>query len=306
MNKNNIKGSLILLLASLLWGLAFVVQRDASNKIKPFAFNGLRSLLGAVVIMLFLLVKKKVDKKPIFTLTKEYIKNAIKGGVICGTALLISVNLQQYGIAVYENGVAAEARSGFLTALYVILVPIASLVLKKRVPVLVWIAVIIATVGIYFLCLTGGFTSIYLGDVLMFSCALTFTVHIMAIDAFCEKVGGPQLSVFQFTFCGIISIILSFVFEGGFSPSTVYSALPQILYMGVFSSGAAYTLQIVGQKYAEPAIASISMSFESVFAALGAVVIVGTVPKPREILGCVLVFVAIITAQIPEFLKKDN
>ena len=299
MNKNNLKGSIILILASLIWGLAFIVQSFASKIISTFIFNGLRSLIGALAIFTFLFVKSKITNQPIFERDAAYKKNAVIGGIICGIFLCAAVNFQQAGITVYPEGAAAEARAGFLTALYVIMVPFASVIIGKRVTLPVWLGVIIAALGVYFLCLTEGFKNIYLGDILMILCAVTFTGHIMFIDYFGAKVGGPQLSCIQFIVCGVLSVILSFAFGEKTTFSTVKDALPQIIYMGILSSGVAYTLQIVGQKYAEPAIASISMSFEGVFATLGALFIMGSVPTLRETIGCVLVFIATVLAQLP-------
>ncbi len=305
--KNNLKGTLILTLGSLIWGLAFVVQSDASDKVKPFTFNSLRSLLGAFVIFIYLFIKSKTTGKPIFTHTKEYFKKTALGGILCGTFLAMSVNFQQAGLTVYPKGCAAEARAGFLTALYVIMVPIVSLVfLKKRISPIILLAVVWATFGIYLLCLSGGLSKIYSGDILMLFCAISCTLHILTVDKFGVFVGGAQLSMIQFLVCGIISGIIGLIFESDMSITNIYSALPQILYMGVLSSGLAYTLQIVGQKYAEPAVASISMSLESVFAAIGGWLIMGNGLSLREFFGCALVFVAIITAQVPEFIKKEN
>ena len=308
MNKNNIKGSLILGLASLLWGLAFVVQSDAAGKISPFIFNGLRSLVGAAAIFLYLFIKSKITKEPIFKSDKPYKKTAVSGGIVCGAVLCVAVNLQQLGITVYpESCNTVEARSGFLTTLYVVMVPIASIIIGKKVILPVWIASLFAMTGVYFLCLTNGISNIYSGDVLMILCAVTFSLHIMVVDKYGADVGGAQLSFIQFIVCGVLSIILSFIArEGHNALSDIRLALPQIIYMGIFSSGFAYTLQIVGQKYAEPAIASISMSLEGVFATLGGLVIMGSVPSVKETIGCVLVFIATITAQITPKGKKEN
>lgn len=308
MNKSNLKGSLILILASLLWGLAFLVQSNAAQKISPFIFNGLRSLVGAAALFVYILIKSKIKKEPVFKKDGSYIKSVVKGGIICGVVLCIAVNLQQYGIAVYPADCnTVEARSGFLTTLYVVMVPIASVIVGKRVTLPVWIAAVTAMAGVYFLCLTNGIANIYAGDILMVLCAATFTCHIMVVDRFGEGIGGAQLSFMQFIVCGLLSVIASFIArESNNTLSAIQSALPQILYMGVFSSGFAYTLQIVGQKYAEPAIASISMSFEGVFATLGALVIMGNIPSVYETIGCVLVFAATVIAQLPSRRKKNN
>ncbi|MBR3300345.1 MAG: DMT family transporter [Clostridia bacterium] len=308
MNKNNIKGSLILMLASLLWGLAFVVQSDAADKISPFIFNGLRSLVGAVGIFIYILIESGIKKEPVFKKDKDYKKTALSGGIICGVVLCAAVNFQQYGITVYPGScTTVEARSGFLTTLYVVMVPIASVIIGKKVTIPVWIAAVIAMTGVYFLCLTNGIKNIYFGDILMVICAVVFTMHIMVIDKFGGAVGGARLSFIQFVVCGVLSVVLSFIVgESNNTLTAIKNALPQIIYMGVFSSGFAYMLQIIGQRYAEPAIASISMSLEGVFATLGGLVIMGSIPSVSETVGCILVFIATMTAQLPGMGRKKN
>ena len=312
--KSNLKGSLILCLAALLWGLAFAVQEGAANLVPPFTFNCLRSIVGAVFLFGFMGIKsiKNKDYVPVpKTMNKKIL---LTGGMLCGLALAVSTNFQQFGIAAYPDGVPTTARSGFITALYVIIVPIISIFAKKKVHIAIWFSAVVAVIGLYTMCLVSG---LYIADVLVLICALTFSLHIMVIDKYCGVVGGIRLSAFQFVFAAIISGLLALIFElkifgyiniGLDGPdvtlSNLKSAIPHVLYMGVVSSGIAYTLQIVGQKYAEPAIASISMSLESVFAALGGWVITGNALKGNEIIGCLLVFAAIVLAQMPEFFKK--
>jgi drug/metabolite transporter (DMT)-like permease len=225
------------------------------------------------------------------------------GGALCGVFLAISVNLQQFGLALYPAGAASEARAGFLTALYVVIVPIISVFVGKKIKAPMWIAVAVATVGIYLLSLSGGLDSIYFGDVLVFCCAISFSLHILVVDRYGDPVGGILLSMMQFLVCGVISGILSLCFES-VDWANVLAATPQILYLGIMSSGIAYTLQIYGQKFAEPAVASITMSLESVFAALGGWLISGNTLTLPEFCGCALVFVAILVAQIPQFFEK--
>lgn len=313
--KSNLKGSLILCTAALLWGVAFAVQEGAANLVPPFTFNCLRSIVGAVFLFGFMGVKsiKNKDYVPIpKTMNKKIL---LTGGMLCGLALAVSTNFQQFGIAAYPDGVPAPARSGFITALYVIIVPIISLFVKKKVHIIIWLSAVVAVIGLYTMCLVSG---LYIADILVLLCALTFSLHIMVIDKYCGVVGGIRLSAFQFVFAAIISGLLALIFEfkafgyidlgldvPDITLSNLKSAIPHVLYMGVVSSGIAYTLQIVGQKFAEPAIASISMSLESVFAALAGAV-AGNTLKSNEIIGCALVFAAIILAQTPEFFKKRN
>lgn len=305
MKHNNLKGSLILITAALIWGLAFVAQSGAADLVPPFIFNCLRSFIGAFALYIFFAVINKKEKKPFFPTEKKDRKIYYLSGLICGLCLAVSVNFQQFGIAFYPKGIASEARAGFITALYVILVPIFSVFARKKLSPVLWLAVIIALFGVYKLCFSGGFDKIYLGDILVFCCAICFSLHIMAVDRFVGFTGGVKLSIMQFLVCGAISLVLSLVFEiPQINFGNIISAAPQILYLGIMSSGVAYTLQIVGQKYAEPAIASISMSLESVFAALGGWVISGNTLSLSEILGCALVFIAITVAQLPEFSKK--
>lgn len=303
--KSNLKGSLILCTAALLWGLAFVVQNRAADKIPPFTFNCLRSIIGALFLFGFMALMSIKNKDYVIVPETINKKLLLTGGVLCGLALAISTNFQQFGIAAYPDGAPVEARSGFITALYVIVVPILSVFVKKKVPIIVWISALVAIGGFYMLCLFEGAGGFYLADILVLGCTFTFSLHIIVIDKYCDAIGGVRLSAFQFVFAAIISGILALVFELDLiNIQKITSVIPEILYMGIVSSGIAYTLQIVGQKYAEPAIASLSMSLESVFAALGGWVISGNALKGNEILGCLLVFAAITLAQIPEFFKK--
>lgn len=305
--KSNLKGSLILCTAALLWGLAFVVQNRAADKIPPFAFNCMRSFIGAIFLFGFMAIVSIKNKDYVIVPKTMSKKLLFTGSAICGVVLAIAANFQQFGIAAYPDGAPVEARSGFITALYVIIVPLLSVFVKKRVPVLVWIASLVAVGGFYMLCLFEGAGGFYIADILVLGCTFAFSLHIIVIDKYCGAIGGVRLSAFQFIFCGIVSGIMSLVFElDVISITSIKSVIPEILYMGIVSSGIAYTLQIVGQKYAEPAVASLSMSLESVFAALGGWIITGNALKGNEIIGCLLVFAAIILAQTPEFFKKKT
>lgn len=299
----NLKGSFILCLASLIWGFAFVVQSALADTVPPFLLNCLRSLISVVFLGGVLLIKKGKTKQPVFPKDKTERKRVLLGGLLCGLLLTLSVNLQQFGLMYYPEGAAAEARGGFLTSLYVVLVPVFFVFLGKKLRPQVVLAVVLAMGGIYLLCVSGSLGGIYLGDVFVLLCALSFTFHILMIDRFGNHVDGILLSAMQFFVCGALSGVLSFCFEDvvwGLIPT----AIPQLLYMGVLSSGVGYTLQIVGQKYAEPTVASLSMSLESVFAALGGWLVAGNVLSLRELGGCALVFAAIVLAQLPQFKKK--
>lgn len=305
MKLNNLKGSLILCTASLIWGLAFVAQTDAADAVPPFTFNALRAFIGAGVLTVFYIFLNRKEKTPFFPIDKAGKKQYLCAALVCGALLSVSVNFQQFGLAFYPDGTASEARGGFITALYVVLVPVISFFLGRKTGPVLWLSVFIALAGVYMLCLTGGVGGIYLGDVLIFLCSVCFSVHILEIDKFVGITGGIKLSVMQFAVCGIISALLALFFERP-SLGGILSAAPQILYLGLMSSGVAYTLQIIGQKFAEPSVASLSMSLESVFAALGGWLISGNTLSGREKTGCALVFAAIIVAQLPEILQRKK
>lgn len=304
MKNNNLKGTLILTLAALIWGLAFVAQRGAAGFVPPFTFNALRSAIGAVVLYAFWLISGKNTPKTFFPENKEDRKSYYICALVCGTCLAFAINFQQFGIAAYPQGVASEARSGFITALYVILVPCFSIFLKKSVGAPVLLGVLIAVAGVYFLCFSKGVSGIYIGDALIFLCTIAFTTHIMSVDKFAGLIGGVKLSIMQFSVAAVLSAVLAVIFEPDkIEISNILAAAPQILYLGIMSSGVAYTLQIVGQKYAEPTVASITMSLESVFAALGGWLISGNGLSTKELFGCALVFTAIVVAQMPQKIK---
>lgn len=309
MKYKNLKGSLILLTAALIWGLAFVAQSSAADKAPSFTINALRSFIGAFALYVFYLITNIKQKKTFFPKEKKDKKTYLLAALICGSCLAVSVNLQQFGITALKsaNAEAIDARSGFLTALYVILVPILSVFARKKVHLVIWSSVLVAIIGVYLLCFSEGVEKLYLGDALLFLCAISFSVHIMAVDKYVEFTGGVKLSIMQFLICGALSLILALIFDlKTIDFKAVLTVMPQILYLGIMSSGIAYTLQIVGQKFAEPAVASISMSFESVFAALGGWVILGDGLNLPKLIGCALVFAAIIIAQLPQFFIKGK
>ncbi len=300
---NNLKGTLILGFAALIWGLAFVAQGQAAALVPPFLFNSLRSFVAALFLWLLLLWKDRKDQLPLIPRDPAARRDLWFGGGLCGVLLTVSVNFQQLGIVAYPAGTAAEARSGFITALYVVLVPLIGVFLGKKLHLPVLGAVALATGGVYLLSLSGGIDQIYLGDILVFGCAVSFSFHILTVDHYGDRIEGIRLSMLQFLICGILSGLLS-IFTEEPTLSGILTAVPQILYMGIFSSGVGYTLQIYGQRLAEPAIASITMSLESVFAALGGWLINGNTLSTRELAGCALVFLAIILAQLPQLLAS--
>ncbi len=298
----NIKGSIILLIAAFIWGTAFVAQTSASDNVGAFTFTALRSVIGAAFLGVFMLLRKlyfnmskKENTKPVD------IKRSLVGGAICGIVLFFATNLQQLGITVYPEGVASSGRAGFITATYVVMVAISGIFFGKKLHPVLWAAVAGCVAGMYMLCLSGGFSGIYFGDVLVFLCAICFTAHILVVDRFSD-IDSILLCCLQFTVTGIISAVLMLIFETPDINAIMAAWLP-IAFTGIMSSGVAYTLQMAGQKHAEPAVASIVMSLESVFSVLAGWVILGETLTTRELIGCVLVFAAVITAQLPEFFK---
>ena len=230
MKTNNLKGSLILITAALIWGLAFVAQSGAAALVPPFTFNALRSFIGAAALYIFYKISNAKQKVSFFPREKAERKKHLSGGLICGLCLAVSINFQQFGIAFYPKGVASEARAGFITALYVILVPIFSVFSKKKIHPAVWLGVIIAVIGIYMLCFSGGISGIYLADLLVFLCAISFTTHIMAVAKYVGLTGGIKLSIMQFVIAGAISLLLGIIFEfSELQISNIVSAAPPIL-----------------------------------------------------------------------------
>lgn len=288
-----IRGALCLALAAFIWGTAFVAQSLGMDHLGPFTFNSTRNFIAVVILLpviFFLRRRKDPAKAP--GAAQHYRKTLWVGGVICGTILAVAAGLQQIGILYTTVG-----KAGFLTALYIVLVPIAGLFFGKRVPAAVWIGVAIAAVGTYMLSIQEDF-SIGTGDLFVLLCALGFTAHILAVDHFSPQVSGVELSCVQFLTAGVLSGIVALLTE---TPNLqdLWLSIGPLLYTGVLSSGVAYTLQVVGQKDTPPAVASLVMSLESVFAAVSGWLILNQNMSGREVFGCVLVFAAVILAQIP-------
>ena len=278
---------LILILTAFVWGVAFVAQRQGTN-IGPFTLLAARSFLGSIALLPSIGIQSLFGTKK---KTTAVTKTLWKGGILCGIALAVASALQQIGIADTTAG-----KAGFITALYIVLVPIIGIFFKRKASFPVWIGVAVATVGMYFLCVEGGF-SIAKGDYFILGCALCFSVQIMLVDHFAPKVDGVKLACIQFFTCGVVSLVPALIFEHP-TIAVLQSAWMPILYLGLVSSGVGYTLQIVGQKNVPPALASLIMSLESVFAVLSGWLILQETLSKREMLGCALMFIAIILAQI--------
>lgn len=304
MKNTKLKGNMILLLTSLVWGISFISQSKGVELISPVAFNGVRCMLGALVlipVIYFLDANKKKKGLPIQKLDKTL----LLGGIICGTFLCLASTLQTAGMVYTSPG-----KSGFITALYMVIIPILGLFMGKRPSLAIIISVLIATVGMYLMCIDSAFT-INKGDVLTFGCAFLFSGHILAIDHFSPKADGVKLACLQFFVSGALNLIYMFLFEEP-ELAPILDCWASIGYSGIMSCGVAYTLQIVGQKYTDPTSASIIMSLESVFATLSTVILIafgwnltGGALTAREILGCIFMFIAIILVQLPEK-KREN
>lgn len=286
-------GVLELLLTALIWGTAFVAQSVGMEHIGPYTFNAARFFVGGLVLIPMVLVIRKTDKQERTPQEKRlYRKNTIIGGSCCGVILCAASTFQQIGIQYTTVG-----KAGFITALYIIIVPLLGLFLKKKVTWLVWLSTVIAVIGFYLLSISGK-VSMNKGDVAVLICAVLFSVHILVVDYFSPKADGVGISCIQFWISAIISAGLMFLFENPQMQQILAAAKP-ILYAGIMSCGVAYTLQIIGQKHVEPTIASLLMSLESVFSVLAGWVLLGQVLSVKELIGCCLVFTAVILAQIP-------
>jgi len=285
MKQSRFAGSLMLLLAALIWGTAFVAQRVGMDFAGPLTFNGVRSLIGAAVLVpLFLLLKPKENV--------NYRKTAL-GGLLCGLLIFAATNLQQAGILYTEVG-----KAGFITTFYLILVPLFGLFLRRRIGPLTWVAVVLSLAGLYFLCMTPGSFSLQKGDFLVLGCAFFFAVQIMVIDHFVQDVNGIMMNSIQFGVSGLLSLLAAFVFEKPQFSLLFREGWVPLLYTGVLSCGIAYSLQILGQKRLHPAVAAIMMSLESVFAVLGGWLILHQKLSGRELLGCGLMLCAVLLVQL--------
>lgn len=298
--KQQIKSSLILLLTATIWGVAFVAQSVGMEYIGPFTFNAIRCVLGGLVLIPVILVLKKKKETGAENQEKEDKKTLWAGGIACGVILCIASNLQQFGIME-----ASVGKSGFFTALYIVMIPVIGIFIGKRPGIKLWFCVALAVVGMYLLCMKDGSFTIERADIMLLLCALAFSFHILVVDYFSPKVGGVKMSCIQFFVCGVLSAV-GMLFTETPDISNIQAAWLPLLYAGLLSCGIGYTLQIVGQKGINPVIASLIMSLESVISALAGWVILGQVLSPKEILGCVLMFVAIIITQIPIGNKKTD
>lgn len=307
-----LRGDLMLFVTALIWGASFVAQKAGMDYIGPFTFNGIRFLLGALVLIPVILIFRRQQQKD--GIEKENCcekenysekgncvgaennksgkRDLITGGLSCGVVLFISGTLQQVGMMFTTAG-----KAGFITALYIVLVPILGLFIGRRVRSVLWFCVALATVGLYLLCVKENLT-IGRGDLLMIASAFGFATHILVIDHFSPKADGIKLSCLQFLTAGLISVPCMFLLET-INWSSILSAWQPILYSAVMSCGVAYTMQIIAQKDTEPTVASLILSLESVFALIAGIILLHEQVAAREVWGCVIMFAAILLAQFP-------
>lgn len=297
-SKNSLYGSILLALAAVIWGSSFVAQTTGAEHVGPFTFIAMRSLLGSVALLPVIFsmdaIKKKTKPEQYKKMTKKDYSLLLGGGTACGVVLFAASSLQQLGI----DGGTPPGNAAFITALYILLVPIFSMFLGKKIRPVVWACVLVSIGALYLLCVKENST-VHGSDFYVLACAFCFAIHIMVIDKVSPKLDGVRLSSFQFFIAGIIALIPMLLFEK-VSLEALWLAAPSIAYSGIMSSGVAYTLQILGQQKTEPTIATMIMSLESVFGVLTAMVVLSQVPTLREAAGCVLMFAAIIVAQLPE------
>ena len=312
-----LKGDLMLVLTAMVWGGSFVAQKSGMELIGPFAFNGIRTIIGGIVLIPLIMVLDRMKSKKQASapavkadaadsvLSEADKKNdqklLITGSICCGLALLVAGMLQQIGMMYTTAG-----KAGFITALYVVLVPIFGRILGKKIRPLIWLCVLASAFGLYLLCMpaSGGFGHINKGDLIVLACALCFAVHILLIDYFSPKVDGVRLSCIQFFIAGILCVILMFPLDPvlGYdipSLSQLLDAWIPIVYAGALSCGAGYTMQIVAQADTDPAVASMILCLESVFAVIAGMLILGESLSLREAAGCIIMFAAILAAQLP-------
>ena len=307
MNKKSLRGSLLLLLGSVVWGAAFVAQRVGMDHLGPFSFNGIRMLLaGVVMIPVTALIERKnalrnrqsdstaelMDRREDETQRVDP-KDQRRAGLLCGFMLFAASSLQQMGLVTTTAG-----KAGFITALYVVLVPVAAWLLFKKNPGrIIWLGVALAVFALYLLCMPAGGFSLQSGDLLLLGCAACYTVQILCVDYYAPKVSGVRLARDEFLITGVLSMLIA-VFTETIAWEGIREALIPILYSGIMSGAVGFTLQITGQRDTDPTIASLLMCLESVFAVLTGAIVLGEKMTVRETAGCILMFSAVILAQL--------
>lgn len=291
MNKQ-IKASACLLATAIIWGLGIVIQKDGMGSIGPFLYSALRMLIGSVTLCVMLLVNDKLHGKVSVDKTSQPDKTLYIGGIVTGILMFFAANLQQIGL-VYTNA----GKTAFITALYMLLVPIIGILLKHKTNINNWIGAVIGAVGLYFLCVTTQFT-VTTGDVIVFIGSFCWAAHILAVNHFAPKVDVIRLMCIQFIVSGIMSLAAA-VFTEEIILADILSCVPGLLYTGIVSTALASALQGIGQKYAHPTTASILLSTESLFATICGFIFLNEVMNGRELIGCILMLLAVILSQLP-------
>lgn len=321
MNKNPLKGSALLVLGSFIWGTTFVAQSMGTNHLNAFSFNCIRNIIGVFALIPVLLWQIYAQSRNmnhvqslklkdssiasenaffIQNLKAVFTKDLLLGGFICGTALCLASNFQQLGIEYSTVG-----KSAFITTLYIVLVPLLGLFFKKKLSLQIWGGVVLAMIGLYLLCMKDEAFVLTTGDIYLLLCAFFFTIQITAVDYYAPKVNCIALSMMQFLTTAILSGI-GMLFSGLPTMENIIGAIFPLLYAGVLSSGIAYTFQIIGQKHLAPTVASLIMSLESVFATLAGWIVLHEILSTKELIGCGLVFSAVILTQLPTPSKKEQ
>ncbi len=307
MNKNSLKGASLLFIGAFIWGTAFVAQSVGAEHLNAFAFNSIRNFIGAFTLMpvLFWQIYTKKTEMNVVQKTSScenslrhrtkdiFTRDLLLGGLICGSALCIASNFQQMGLEQSTVG-----KSAFITTLYIVFVPLLGLFFKKKLPLQVWISVILATLGLYLLCMKDEVFALSIGDIYLLLSAFFFTIQITSVGHFAPKVNGIALSMMQFLVTAVLSGIGMLFTQIPTWDNIIGAAIP-LLYAGAISCGIAYTLQIIGQKHLSATVASLIMSLESVFATLAGWLILKEVLSTKELIGCGLVFAAVLLAQLP-------
>lgn len=288
-----LRQSFLLFLTASIWGSGFVAQSVGMDHVTPFTFTFFRTLIGALFLLPFIalikaLYKNKVKEKSYTT------KDLLIGSACCGLFLIMGESFQQYGLVTTDAG-----KTGFITSMYIIFVPLISITVGKRINRFIWIGVILAVIGMYLLCIKQDFT-IERGDLLILCCAVAFAFHIMVIDHFVKTIDGVMLACGQFFMASFMGLILMLIFDfNTLSYDSLMAAAPAMLYAGIMSNGIAYTLQVVGQRGINPAVATLILSLESVMAVIFGITFLDESLATRELIGCVLMFLAVIIAQYP-------
>ena len=318
---HKLRNTFFLFLTAMIWGAAFVAQSVSMDYIGPFTFICLRSVIGGLFLIPVIIVldgiRRKSQNESANVVSSENTlhniemdiekeekqrlswknKQLIEGGIVCGILLFFANCFQQTGIQYTTVG-----KAGFITTFYIIIVPLIGLFFKRYCGILTWIGVVIALAGLYFLCITQKLT-IQRGDALILCCSVLYAGQILAIDHYNPFVDGVKMSCIQFLTGGVLGAVFMFLFENP-SVAMILSAAGPILYTGIMSTGVGYTLQIVGQKGLNPTVAALILSLESVFSALSGYVFLHQVLTTRELIGCVLMFIAIVLAQLPDIRRK--